>query len=78
MVNLHVNKRVPLDGHEWFERMLDGARRDLGEDHLLSLRYSGTEPLLRVTVSSESDITTTKVCESLCDRLVERFGWERI
>ncbi len=77
MINLRVSEKVPLDGHDWFEEMLDDARRELGEDHLLSLRYSGTEPLLRVTVSSESQRTTTKVCEGLCDRLVERFGWER-
>jgi len=77
MINLRVTEKVPLDGHDWFEEMLDDARRELGEDHLLSLRYSGTEPLLRVTVSSESQSTTTKVCEGLCDRLIERFGWER-
>jgi phosphoglucosamine mutase len=77
MINLRVSEKVPLDGHDWFEEMLDEARRELGEDHLLSLRYSGTEPLLRVTVSSESQSTTTKVCEGLCGRLVERFGWER-
>jgi len=78
MVNLRVTDRVPLEGQGWFETLIEDARNDLGEDHLLSLRYSGTEPLLRVTVSSESDHTTGKVCDSLCDALVERFGWERM
>lgn len=78
MVNLRVKDRVPLDGLDWFEDLLDGARGDLGEDHLLSLRYSGTEPLLRVTVSSESENRTLEVCENLCESLVKRFGWERI
>ncbi len=77
MVNLRVEDRVPLDGQGWFEELLDEARGDLGEDHLLSLRYSGTEPLLRVTVSCESESQTVKVCENLCESLVQRFGWER-
>jgi phosphoglucosamine mutase len=78
MVNLRVTDKVPLEGQGWFEELLDGARNDLGEDHLLSMRYSGTEPLLRVTVSSDSESRTMKVCDSLCDALVERFGWEKI
>ena len=58
--------------------MIDGARKGLGEHHLLSMRYSGTEPLMRVTVSSESESQTVKVCESLCESLIQRFGWEII
>ncbi|MDF1526606.1 MAG: phosphoglucosamine mutase [bacterium] len=77
MVNLRTRDRVPLDGQSWFEELLDNARNELGEDHLLSVRYSGTEPLIRVTVSSESENTTMMVCDSLCDALIERFGWER-
>lgn len=77
MVNLRVKDRVPLDGQGWFEELLDDARSDLGEDHLLSMRYSGTEPLLRVTVSSESESRTMQVCDRLCESLKKRFGWER-
>lgn len=78
MVNLRVHDKVLLEGQAWFEEMLEDARHGLGEDHLLSLRYSGTEPLLRVTVSCESGDQTIKVCENLCEALIERFGWERI
>lgn len=78
MVNLRTRDRVPLDGQGWFEELLDNARNELGEDHLLSVRYSGTEPLIRVTVSSESQKVTVGVCDSMCAALIERFGWERI
>ncbi|UCG37854.1 MAG: phosphoglucosamine mutase [bacterium] len=77
MRNLRILERVPLDGEKWLLDMLDEAREELGRDHILSMRYSGTEPLLRVTVSSRSEETTIRVCESLCDSLVDRFGWER-
>jgi len=78
MVNLRVHDRVPLDGQAWFEELLEDARSSLGRDHLLSLRYSGTEPLIRVTVSSESESRTLEVCDSLCSTLVQRFGWEKM
>ena len=78
MVNLRTGDRVPLDGQGWFEELLDNARNKLGEDHLLSVRYSGTEPLIRVTVSSESEKLTVAVCDSMCEALIERFGWERM
>ena len=78
MVNLRTRDRVPLNGQGWFEELLDNARNELGEDHLLSVRYSGTEPLIRVTVSSESQKVTVGVCDSMCAALIERFGWERI
>ncbi|UCF88238.1 MAG: phosphoglucosamine mutase [bacterium] len=78
MINLRVKEKVPLEGHAWFEDLLESARGDLGEDHILSLRYSGTEPLLRVTVSSASEVETARVSEHLCGSLVKRFGWERI
>ena len=77
MVNLSVTEKVPLEGQGWFDALLDDARNALGQDHLLSLRYSGTEPLLRVTVSSESESLTVKVCEHLCESLIQRFGWEK-
>ncbi len=76
MKNLQVRERVPLEGEPWFDALVEEAREALGKDHLLSLRYSGTEPLLRVTVSSASEATTCEVCERLCGFLARRFGWE--
>ena len=78
MKNLRVNDREALEGQEWFDEMVREAGDQLGQDNILSLRYSGTEPLLRVTVSSEDEDTTANVCDHLCGRLIERFGWEKI
>jgi len=75
MRNLVVKDQIPLD-ESWLDEMITRARGELGEDHLLSLRYSGTEPLLRVTVSGVSEGTTHSVCDRLCSALKERFGWE--
>jgi phosphoglucosamine mutase len=77
MKNLRVEEKKPLEQQEWYERLLSEARQRMGEDHLLSLRYSGTEPLLRVTVSCGSEDLTHDVCESICSELVERLGGVR-
>jgi phosphoglucosamine mutase len=78
MVNLRVRERIALEGQDWFEELIGNARNALGEDHLLSLRYSGTEPLLRVTVSCASERRMYEVCETLCSALIQKYGWERI
>jgi phosphoglucosamine mutase len=78
MKNIKVDDKVTLDGDSWFDSMVEEARGELGDDYILSLRYSGTEPLLRVTVSCESEETTARICDHLCNRLIERFGWEKI
>jgi phosphoglucosamine mutase len=76
MRNLRVDERIHLDG-DWFEEMISEAKEQLGEDHLLSLRFSGTEPLLRVTVSAASEEVVLNVSDRICDTLFERFGWEK-
>lgn len=75
MRNLRVTEHVPL-GADWLDKMVLDAKSELGEDHILSLRYSGTEPLLRITVSSASEIKTIRICDRLCDALVDKYGWE--
>jgi phosphoglucosamine mutase len=78
MRNLKIDDKVTLEGDSWFDSMVEEARGELGDDNILSLRYSGTEPLLRVTVSCESEETTSRICDNLCNRLIERYGWKKI
>jgi phosphoglucosamine mutase len=58
MKNVRVTDRLVLNEQEWFSPMMETAAERLGSPHLLSVRYSGTEPLLRVTTScAEADLT---------------------
>jgi len=74
MRNLRVTERVSLEGKDWFEAAMVGARESMGKDHLLSVRYSGTEPLLRITVSCESKEITDSVIEMLSGEIEKRLG----
>jgi len=75
MRNLSVSEKIPLEG-EWLEALTREARSELGESHLLSLRYSGTESFLRVTVSAASEMAMVRVCDRICAVLFEKFGWK--
>ncbi len=74
MKNLKVKSKPPLEDQAWYRQIILEAREAMGEGHLLSLRYSGTEPLLRVTVSCASGRLAEEVSERICDELSGRLG----
>ena len=74
MRNLKVQSKPPLEEQSWYRRIILDARDAMGDDHLLSLRYSGTEPLLRVTVSCASGPLAKEVSQRICDELTSRLG----
>lgn len=48
--NVRVSRRVPLEKSPPLTEVLESARRKLGDRGRVYLRYSGTEPLLRILV----------------------------
>ncbi len=74
MTNIRVKEKVPFGGKRWVEELTREAEAVLGPDRILSLRYSGTEPLLRVTVSCADPAAVESVSEKLCQAFVEKLG----
>ncbi len=74
LVNLRVSEKVPLGDLEWLPGLLESARSTMGKDQLLNVRYSGTEPVLRLTVSCESEEIVESVSNELCEKLAEGLG----
>ncbi len=74
MKNIRVREKIPLAELDWLEPVITEAESTMGDDRILNLRYSGTEPLLRLTVSCESPDTVDNIAESLCLRLTEGLG----
>jgi phosphoglucosamine mutase len=50
LLNVPVRRKPPLDEVPALERAVEAARRELGPDGRVLVRYSGTEPLCRVMV----------------------------
>lgn len=54
MTNVHVRERKPLDQVGAVVQMIAAYEKELGNRGRIVVRYSGTEPLLRVMVEGES------------------------
>nr|BAL58208.1 phosphoglucosamine mutase [uncultured prokaryote] len=55
MENIQVTEKVPLNKIEGYEEMLKNCQKALEEKGRIVVRYSGTEPLLRVMVECEDE-----------------------
>ena len=65
LVNLRVARRLPLEEQPAIARALEEEGRSLGGRGRIVLRYSGTEPLLRLMVEAQ----TEEVVAGVIDRL---------
>jgi phosphoglucosamine mutase len=70
--NLRVGRRVPLEDVVALARAVGDAERELSGRGRVLLRYSGTEPLLRVMVEGPD----RRDVESIADRLCRIAGEE--
>lgn len=68
LVNVHVNSKTPLEECPEIQEQVDHARRVLGEEGRVLVRYSGTEPLLRVMMEGPDE----SLLKDLTTRIVEK------
>jgi phosphoglucosamine mutase len=72
--NVRVEKRVPLDEVVRLASEVARAERDLAGRGRVLLRYSGTEPLLRVMVEGEDAGQVASIAARLCDVAERELG----
>lgn len=65
LVNVKLPKRVPLDGIPGFTKAQAEFEMELGQKGRILVRYSGTEPLLRIMVEGEDRAKIESVAQSL-------------
>ena len=61
LVNIRVARRVPLEGLVGFQAELRRAERLVKHSGRVFVRYSGTEPLLRILVETEDRVVTREL-----------------
>jgi phosphoglucosamine mutase len=64
-VNVRVARRVPLEDVESLSRAADRAREELAGRGRVFLRYSGTEPLLRILVEGPEQEEVERIAGEL-------------
>ena len=66
LINCKVGRKVPLEDLPALQETVSKAREKLGQEGRLVLRYSGTEPLVRVMLEGPD--------EELIEGLARRIG----
>ena len=72
--NLRVPRRVPLDEVVNLARAVAEAERELAGNGRVLLRYSGTEPLLRVMVEGSERAEVERLADGLCAVAARELG----
>jgi phosphoglucosamine mutase len=74
LVNVRVRERRELSALPGVQRVIDRVNHDLGGRGRVLVRYSGTEPLVRVMVEGEQAAQVERFCEEIADALREHVG----
>lgn len=64
-LNLRVAQKLPLDGLGKLPKAIAKATKDFGEDGRVLVRYSGTEPKLRLLVEGKDEKAVSKTLKNL-------------
>ena len=65
LVPVKVEKKIPLDEIEGFCPYLKELKNSMGDKGRIVVRYSGTEPLLRVLVEDENKENVEDICQKV-------------
>lgn len=74
IVNVKVREKPPLDSVPEVAWALAEAERELGENGRVVLRYSGTEPLVRVMVEAEQEADVRRFSSSIAGAVRSTIG----
>lgn len=72
--NLRVAERVPLEEHAKISGKVQEIKDLLGSTGRIVVRYSGTEPLLRIMIESDSDETNETLARDLTAVIRQTIG----
>ena len=72
--NVRVREKKPLETLPGVQRAIKEAEDSLGERGRVVVRYSGTEPLLRVMVEAETEEMMERWTEQICRAVEGELG----
>jgi len=72
--NVRVRERVPMARMPAVQQVIAGVERELGGDGRVLVRYSGTEPKLRVMVEGDDHDRITAMATRVCEAVTAAIG----
>ncbi len=76
LLNVRVRQRSDLAALPGVQGVIERVRGDLGERGRVLVRYSGTEPLVRIMVEGEQSAQVERYCEEIAAALRTHVGAE--
>lgn len=74
LVNIKVRERADLDKIPEVKNQIDEVEAELGDKGRVLIRYSGTEPLLRVMIEGEDQQRINTLAEQIGDAVKQQIG----
>ncbi|PIT98700.1 MAG: phosphoglucosamine mutase [Bdellovibrionales bacterium CG10_big_fil_rev_8_21_14_0_10_45_34] len=72
--NVCVTTRVPLEDLKEFQKKISEYKQDFGKKGRIFVRYSGTEPLIRILVEGEREPVIRNIAEDLATILLREIA----
>ncbi len=74
LLNVEVRHRARLEELPGVPSLIEAAARQLGRDGRVLVRYSGTEPLLRIMIEGPDEARIRTLAEAIADRVRAEIG----
>nr|WP_281173766.1 phosphoglucosamine mutase [Deferrisoma camini] len=74
--NVRVREKRPVDELPAARRAIEAAKEELGRDGRVLVRYSGTEPKLRVMVEGDDEDRIHALADEICEAVHREIGQE--
>jgi phosphoglucosamine mutase len=74
IVNVKVKSKPPIEELKEVSKAIREAEKSLGKAGLVLVRYSGTEPVCRVTVQGEKQKFVIEIAQKIADKIKEEIG----
>jgi len=77
LLNVRVERRADLAEFPEITRVIQGVEEKLGEDGRVLIRYSGTEPLLRIMLEGPDKVEITGMAHEIADCVTQHLGGKK-
>jgi phosphoglucosamine mutase len=74
LINVRVRKKPDYSKIAEIQKEIEAASKKLGERGRVVIRYSGTEPLVRIMLEGEKETEIKKYAETIAARFQEKLG----
>lgn len=74
LINVKVRERVPLDKFPELEQLVADVQKMLGDSGRVLIRYSGTEPLMRIMLEGEDQDEISSMANQIAQLVRETIG----